>query len=229
MSEYPKDRPQLFALHYVRWLIDAGVVNEIGPDAFALLVAVVMREDDLRYQRAPNFFNEQLMRGCGIGSEPALIRARKRAVDAELLDYRPGAKRRPGVYFVCGFANESLAKAEGIRRESAGNRLPSIPNPIPNPIDTARAEAFDALWAAWPKRNGLKKGKGEARKAFAKIKPGDYPDLMRAVERVARSGEYPQDLHRFIKGDWREWLDSAPSTPAPPPPPRMRSREELFQ
>lgn len=143
--QYPSQERQgsFYALRYVRWLIESETVVETGPDAFALLVAVVMAEDRIHYTRAPNFYNEQLQRNSGIGSEPALIRARKRAVSLGLLTYIPGAKRRPGVYFVTGFPNESLAndekytnemlgKAEGIRRESVGKAQPSKPIPILN-------------------------------------------------------------------------------------------------
>ena len=77
MSTYPQ-RPQLFALHYIKWLADSCTVQEIGPDAFALLVAVVTKEDDTRYQRAVNFFNEQLAERCGIVSVHALTRARNK-------------------------------------------------------------------------------------------------------------------------------------------------------
>ncbi len=132
MKAYPKRR-ELFALHFVKWLVTSGTVNQTGPDAFALLVAVAMREDAVFYQRPPNYFNEQLAQECGIGSIPALIRARKRAVSLGLLEYIPGAKRRPGVYYVLGFPNESLPKAEGKRKESGrnpeGKRHPPFPIP----------------------------------------------------------------------------------------------------
>jgi len=129
MSEYPSDRQgTMFGLQYVRWLIESEITVEAGPDAFALLVAVVMAEDRIHYQRAPNFFNEQIQRHSGIGSLPALIRARTRAVRLGLLNYTPSAKRRPGVYFVTGFPNDSLRNPKGIRKESGRNPSPSIPN-----------------------------------------------------------------------------------------------------
>jgi len=132
---YPSDRKNIahFALKYLHWLSQSETVLECGPDSFAVLVAVVLAEDRIRYSRPPNFFNEQLCRASGIGSEPALIRARKRAELTGLLNYKAGAKRRPGVYFVDGFPNESLANAEGIRRESAGKAQPSTPSPVPSP------------------------------------------------------------------------------------------------
>lgn len=143
-KEYPSDRPKLFAVHYIKWLMDSGAVQEIGPDALAVLVAVVMREDDTRYQRPVNFFNEQLAERCGIVSTHALIRARTRAVEAGLLNYDAGTKRNPGRYFVCGFHAQNAEHAEGIgrnamrktqgkRKESGRNPSTSIPNPIPIP------------------------------------------------------------------------------------------------
>ncbi len=131
---YPTDRQSCgFSIRYIKWLIQSGAVNEIGPDAFALLVAVVMTEDETFYQRAPNFFNDQLILRCGFGSEPAMMRARDRAVDAGLLTYKSGAKRRAGVYFVSGYANETLANPERTVSESITNRLPTIPIPLPIP------------------------------------------------------------------------------------------------
>lgn len=134
MSIYPTDRKSCgYSIRYIRWLMHSGISSEIGPDAFALLVAVVMTEDEIHYQRPPNFYNEQLANRCGIGSVPALIRARKRAINAGLLSYKPGAKRRPGLYFVSGFSNDSLWNPEGKRKESEKNPTPSIPIPIPIP------------------------------------------------------------------------------------------------
>lgn len=144
MSSYPPDRPQFYAIKYLQWLIESGASMDCGPDTMALLVAVVMMEDQLRYSRAPNFYNEQLVRAAGFGSEPPMISARKRAERLGLLVYIAGAKRRPGVYFTAGFPNDSLANVtgtrreyhtnpEGISQEPVGNVVPSIPNPIPNP------------------------------------------------------------------------------------------------
>jgi hypothetical protein len=149
---YPP-RPDLFCIKYLRWLIDSDTVNEVGPDAFALLVAVVIREDALRYQYAPNYFNPQICRESGIHSVPALIRARERAIESGLLHYEPAAKRKPGRYFVSGFpndslpkgskcSNDSLPKAEGKRKESDQKALPSTPILIPNPIKRGSRTSF---------------------------------------------------------------------------------------
>ena len=157
MKAYPQ-RPKMFALHYVRWLIDSGAVNAAGPDAFALLVAVAMREDAIFYLRAPNYTTKQITREAGFGSEPALIRARKRAVRLGLLEYTPGAKRRPGTYFVSGFTNESLENREeypneslenasGMRQEcvenASGKRHPPYPTPtLPDPTPKKERSRF---------------------------------------------------------------------------------------
>lgn len=183
---YPSDRKNIahFALKYLHWLSQSETVLECGPDSFAVLVAVVLAEDRIRYSRPPNFFNEQLCRASGIGSEPALIRARKRAELTGLLNYKAGAKRRPGVYFVDGFPNESLANAEGIRRESAGKAQPSNPIPFPVPNNSCpnesddseppkkkpssrkppkTIEGFDQWYAIYPR----KEKRGTAKEAFA--------------------------------------------------------------
>lgn len=216
MSDYP-ERPQLFALHYIKWLCESEVAQEIGPDALALLVAVVTKEDDLRYQRAVRFFNDQLASRCGIVSVHSLIRARSRAVDAGLLDYEPGAKRRQGRYFVCGFSAQSAGKAEGIRNESAMNPQPYTPNPIPNPnpnpIPKKSASASDAdpdlvAWIVfW---NGLK--------ADGLVHAGTSPKPAKGVlagwKRVQRSAELRDLLSDreaireairesdFVRGPW---------------------------
>ncbi len=135
MTDYPQRGP-MFAIRYLRWLCDSGATMEIGPDAFAVLTAVVTVEDELHYGRAPNFFNEQLAARCGIGSIPALIRARTVAVAAGLLVYEPGAKRRPGRYFVFGFCNDSLPKAKRKRNETDTLHTQY---PIPNTPSKSRA------------------------------------------------------------------------------------------
>lgn len=129
--EYPSDRKDsMFAIRYIRWLMDSGIVNSIGPDALALLVAVVTMEDQLHYSHPPDFWREQLLRRCGMKSPHALNTARKRAVEAGLLHYRPGTKSVPAVYFVTGF--DALCARNRDRIATNPDRIPSHPNPIPN-------------------------------------------------------------------------------------------------
>jgi hypothetical protein len=151
--EYPK-RDSMFAIKYLRWLCDSGAANEVGPDAFAVLAAVVTVEDELHYRRAPNFYNEQLQRRCGIVSIHALIRARTRAVNAGLLHYEPASKRNPGTYFACGFPAQSARKTQSIRNQSATLHTQY---PIPN-------TPFDDWYEIYPR----KAAKPAAEKAFVK-------------------------------------------------------------
>lgn len=179
MPECPKDRKKCgFAIRYLRWLSESGAVNDIGPDAFALVVAVVLTEDALHYSRPPSFYNHQLLQRCGIGSIPALIRARQRAVEAGILVYLPGAKRRPGIYFAFGFPNESLPNPEGTVIESVlyPEQNVSSPNPLPLPKqkrtrnksagfdpsghelpEELKAESFLKAWADWIKHRKEKR------------------------------------------------------------------------
>ena len=133
MSSYPTDRKSCgYSIRYIRWLLDSGRVNQIGPDSFTLLVAIVTMEDQLHYERAPDFWREQLLSRCGMKSVHSLISARQRAVDAGLLYHKPGTKSIPGVYFTTGFHAESAQKVNGKRTESEQNTATSIPIPIPN-------------------------------------------------------------------------------------------------
>lgn len=132
--EYPsQDRQNCnYAIRYVRWLVDSGRVNQIGPDAFAVLVAVVTMEDQLFYERAPDFWREQLLSRCGIKSVHSLITARQRAIDAGLLFHKQGTKSVPGVYFTMGFRSDSVRNAHRKRTECEQNNATS--SPIPKPI-----------------------------------------------------------------------------------------------
>ncbi|TWU24901.1 hypothetical protein Pla52o_11970 [Novipirellula galeiformis] len=169
MSDYP-ERPPYYAMRYIRWISESGISHEIGVNGFAVLVAVVAMEDELRYSRPPNFYNDQLARRCGLASEHALIRARKRCEAEGLLVYERGAKRNPGVYYVTGFTapsavkakatdQDSLRLAQGNRRHSAAKAAPSIPSPMPMPkkkpeptFDPAKMDlpfSSDAFREAW--------------------------------------------------------------------------------
>lgn len=216
MSDYPAAERQscMFAIQYLRWLFHSGAGNEIGPDAIAVLCAVVTLEDEFHYQRAVNFTNSQLMSRCGMRSEHALITARQRAVDAGLLFYKSGAKRRPGRYFVVGFTAENAAKVKRKSSECETKASPSIPKPKPKPIDAAHDLAFQEFWEAYPLRKGRKVGKQDAAKAFAKIKLTEHTDLMRAVGNYS-SQELPKDACRFLAKDyWRDWLTVATAAAA---------------
>lgn len=70
---------------------------------------------------------------------------------------------------------------------------------------------FDSFWEAYPRRNGIKVGKQEARENALKLSPAEYTDVLQAVHNYAASGERPKDAKRFLLKDyWRGWLDVQP-------------------
>ncbi len=151
--EYPASERQgmLFGIKYIRWLFDSGTAEEIGPDATALLCAVVSLEDELHYRRSPNFFNQQLMRRCGMLSEHALIRARRIAEQAGLLFYQPGAKTTTGAILGqgirCGIRRQIKQIHCGKRSGSQGKAQGKQGSPYTNPYTyscCSRKELF--LW-----------------------------------------------------------------------------------
>lgn len=77
-----------------------------------------------------------------------------------------------------------------------------------NECYNARESAFDAFWSIYPK----KVGKGEAIKAFKKLKPADYPLLVPAVEKQKQSKQWQRDGGQYIPNPatWlnqQRWLD----------------------
>ena len=96
---YPT-RERYFANRFVRLLAKTCAANDIGCDAFALLVNVAMTEDVKRYSAPVTYTNEQLMPICGFGSKDRLGRARERAIAAGWLHYEPGRKGCAGRYWV---------------------------------------------------------------------------------------------------------------------------------
>ncbi len=95
---YPR-RPTHFFHRYSRRLAWSCAANEIGADGCWLLTIIAAMEDLKRYQRAPDFFNEQLAPLCG-WSVDKLARVRRRCVEHGWLHYESGGKRTPGVYWI---------------------------------------------------------------------------------------------------------------------------------
>ena len=101
MHSYPRDRAGgFFALKFCKLLSKTAAANELGADAVLLLMIVVLKEDSKEYTDAPNYWNNQLMPLCGIGSVKRLISARKKAIDAGWLHYEAGGKGKVGRYWV---------------------------------------------------------------------------------------------------------------------------------
>lgn len=95
---------------------------------------------------------------------------------------------------------QSAADCGGLRPESESKPNPNrIQNP--NPESNAREGAFDAFWTAYPK----KVGKGDARKAFAKVNVG-IDVLLSAIERQKQSRQWQKDNGQFIPNP-STWLN----------------------
>jgi hypothetical protein len=96
--KYPK-REKVFAIHYMRRLLETEAAQTIGPEGIALLVAIVDQEDKKRYAGPVDFWNNQLMIRCGFRSKGRLNRTRKAVIEAGWLHYESGGKSRAGVYW----------------------------------------------------------------------------------------------------------------------------------
>jgi len=242
MMEYPK-RQQLYALKYIQWLADSGVANDCGSEALAIVTMVAVTEDKLRYSRMVSFYNDQLCRICGF-SEPTLISARKRAVAAGLLFYKPGAKRRPALYFTRGMDSDSvhnfgssqpeiglknLSESHENRSlcfsESHENRSPTIPIlscPKPTLSSSSVLEAFEGFWKSYPARttpsgHRTKGSKPNAQKQWQKLSGKDHALAIKAVVTYSDSGQIPKDCERWLRGnDWDQWLATESSPQATP-------------
>ena len=77
--------------------------------------------------------------------------------------------------------------------------------------NTSRASAFDAFWAAYPK----KVGKGAAEKAFSKLSPALLPQMLSAIDTQKKSDQWKKDGGQYIPNPatWlnqRRWEDELP-------------------
>lgn len=97
---YPKGRPAFFAMKFIRTLSKVCAAQEIGSEAFALLVIIATTEDAAGYRRAVTWYDEQLIPLLGISSRRQLARIRDKARKHGWLHYDAGKKRVPGKYWV---------------------------------------------------------------------------------------------------------------------------------
>lgn len=96
---YPR-RGAFFAMSYLRLVAKCEAGQAIGPAGVALLAIVVTTEDQFRYRRAVDFFDDQLTPMLGLSSRKTLGVTRRKCVEEKWLHYMPGQKRRPGKYWV---------------------------------------------------------------------------------------------------------------------------------
>jgi hypothetical protein len=101
MNSYPTDRADgFFALKFCKLLSKTAAANDLGSDAVVLLMIIALKEDSKQYTDAPNYWNNQLMPLCGIGSKKRLVTARNKAIEAGWLHYEQGGKGKVGRYWV---------------------------------------------------------------------------------------------------------------------------------
>lgn len=75
-------------------------------------------------------------------------------------------------------------------------------------------ERFDRFWQAYPRRDGKRVGKAEAKRVWMRMKPDEHVAAWRGVRNYAASGWKPKDAHRWLRDRcWEDWQDEA--TPEP--------------
>lgn len=60
-------------------------------------------------------------------------------------------------------------------------------------------DQFDEFWQAYPKRNGKKVGKGNARIEWRKLTPDQRERALTGAQNLAASDSYPKDPERFLR------------------------------
>ena len=98
---------------------------------------------------------------------------------------------------------DSAASCGELPQVAALIQSESNPNPNPNPESESntRGAAFDAFWAAYPR----KVGKGDARKAFGKVRV-ELGTLLSAIEAQKASQQWKREGGRYIPNP-ATWLN----------------------
>jgi hypothetical protein len=162
-AAYPK-RKRFDAHRICRLLHKTCAAQEIGPLGAYLVTIIAHQEDSCRYRRPVTFYDGQLMPILGVTSQETLTTARRKAVAAGWLAYRPGHKGRASTYFACipshvsgtedgaidegtdldspdlrsEKSTESRSNADRIQIEIGSNPdgkvPPFFPSPVPTPL-----------------------------------------------------------------------------------------------
>lgn len=99
MCDYPKDRPQFFAMKFQKAALRQQLIQEIGFHAFALLVFVATKEDETGYTKPIRWWNQDLWVTLGL-TEKSFRAARDKAVASGWLQYKEGTRYTPASYWV---------------------------------------------------------------------------------------------------------------------------------
>lgn len=100
MPETYPQREAFFAIRFLRLLENAGATDEFGQTAALLLMTIVLREDERRFRGGVQFWDNELIRLCGVRTQRELAGARDKVTAAGLLHYEPGTRHRAGTYWV---------------------------------------------------------------------------------------------------------------------------------
>lgn len=100
MPEAYPQREAFFAIRFLRLLENAGATEEFGQTAVMLLMTIVLREDERRFRGGVQFWDNELIRLCGVRTQRELAGARDKVTAAGLLHYETGTRHRAGTYWV---------------------------------------------------------------------------------------------------------------------------------
>lgn len=166
-KEWSEIRKGYYGHRVVRLAMKSAVAQRLGTDVFALICAIVMTEDAVRFERPVSFWNDQLLTMLGFAKRDRLAKARKKAIDAGWLLYREGGRHVPGEYrvtipvelrgiFDCA-VDEGSTPGNGWREglqeglETGGKRVSNrgstgatflpVPLPVPDPQTVPGREA----------------------------------------------------------------------------------------
>ena len=148
-----------------------------------------------------------------------------RRCDEEIAKYQRQAEKNRLNGKAGGRPKKTQSKPSGLVKktqwEPSGNPLESQPEPEPEPSKPIREpDGFAEFWSVYPK----KRGRAEARKAFAKAKiNGHLPQVLEAVKRQAQSDEWRKEGGQFIpypatwlnRGQWDDEITAAPARRQP--------------
>ena len=116
-------------------------------------------------------------------------------------------------------ANASKAKQSEANQANADNKIKNKNKSIDKDIDINTLVGFDEFWAAYPKKTG----KGEARKAWLKIKPDAelLQQMLNAIAWQSQSEQWRKDGGQYIPmpSTWlnqQRWEDEGVIVPAKP-------------
>lgn len=100
MCDYPKDRPQFFAMKFLRQALESRVPQRYGRDVYTLLSIIAIFEDGIRYKRPVCFGNDHLTELLGCESSRSMERIRDKAVESGWLVYSKGSRVQKATYWV---------------------------------------------------------------------------------------------------------------------------------